>query len=61
MANVSIPERYQVGVSRITKLDIETVRAIRAALDAVVYHDRPPKASSVIVTAIGSVSPPEIT
>jgi len=48
-------------VSRITKLDIETVRAIRAALDAVVYHDRPPKASSVIVTAIGSVSPPEIT
>jgi hypothetical protein len=41
MAMLSIPERYQFGVSKIRELDLETVRALRDALNNSVDPSRP--------------------
>ena len=57
MANLRIPERYQLGVSRINKLDLEAIRAIRGVLDKFVHKGRSPGASSVAI-AVESVSAP---
>jgi hypothetical protein len=62
LANLTIPERYQYGVSRIRDLDLPTVREIRKALDDAVAGAsaedkiRPSEAAAV---AIERITPPD--
>jgi hypothetical protein len=64
MAKLNIPERYRTGVSAIRKLDKESVRAVRAALDRTLEATPPGGADGVeiprdprgmAVTAVRSV------
>jgi hypothetical protein len=57
VANLSIPERYQFGVSKIRELDMDTVRAFRNALDSIVYSDQQPTPASTAADALEAVSP----
>jgi hypothetical protein len=59
VAKLSIPERYRPGIFDIARLDDESVRKIRAALDGATsgYRpDAPARPSEVAIDAITSVS-----
>jgi predicted transcriptional regulator len=56
VAVLSIPERYQIGVSKIRELDLGTVRSLRQALDQSVYNEDHPQATAVATTALESIS-----
>lgn len=56
MAGFSIPERYQVGVSKIRELDLDTVRSFRQVLDETVYNEDYPQATTAATTALESIS-----
>lgn len=62
MSKISIPERYQLGVSKIRDLDLEAVKAIRASLDRMATepeiseNSREPEI--VAATAMESISRP---
>lgn len=56
MAVLSIPERHQLGVSKIRDLPIDTVRSLRTALDKSVFNEDRQEAMAVATSAIESVS-----
>ncbi len=62
LANLTIPERYQEGVSKIRELDLDTVRSVRAALDRSVESTESSeeriKPALAAAAAIETISPP---
>jgi hypothetical protein len=56
VANLSIPERYQLGVSKIRGLTMDTVRSFRDALDKSVFNEDSQGATTVATTALESIS-----
>jgi hypothetical protein len=60
VAILSIPDRYQLGVSKIRELDVETVRAFREALDRSVDpsipHGESAKPAATVAAAIRNIS-----
>lgn len=62
VAKISIPERYQAGVFKIHGLNLETVKAIKIALDNVVHNvpktpEERPNPAAVASVALESASP----
>jgi len=53
---LSIPERYQFGVSKIRDLPMDTVRLFRAALDKSVFNEERQEATAVAASAFESIS-----
>lgn len=56
MAILSIPAQYQLGVSKIRDLSMDSVRSFRAALDKSVFKEDRQEATEVAASALESIS-----